>query len=143
MFENIYYNQINKLLIFEDIVFINVDSLISNLYTISRIIFIDRDYRSDANIIDSVIITIRAVVDNRYLELQNLDLVYIEDKLFILENIFLKINVNQVKTYIKCFLNREYNTNNNLDLYIKKDYFIRRVIKALFIIRLLRCLYFT
>ncbi len=58
VFKDVCYSQKNNLLILKNIVYIAINSLKLDLYIISKIIFINRNYCNNTNVIDNIVVIV-------------------------------------------------------------------------------------
>ena len=138
VFDDVCYIESDDLMIFEDIVHITIESFKVEIYTMIRVTFIDKDHRSETLHVDEIIVTEQAIIDDEHLILRDFQFVREAEELFILENIELKVSLNQMNYHISVFLDRQYDDEDDLKSFMTKNFFIARVINTSSIVRSLR-----
>ena len=93
-------------------------------------IFIDRDFRKHAVVLDEIIIKVQTIDEHRHLQSHLSDFDLSEDdkyELYLLKDVFLKQKVHTVNRHLTIHLDREYDEDNEEEIaYSDKRKYIRR-----------------
>ena len=103
----------------------------STPWRVGRVLFIGRDYRSQAAEIGATLITLQAVAEQRRLphilhpfSLQDND----THEMFIIEDILLELSVESIIRHLNVYLDREFNVGDDETVFLDNRFFIRRVL---------------
>ena len=113
-FEDVCYTQKDSFIISDDLVRIFCDDSTSEwAYTMSRVIFIERDHCSDALTSDEIILFLQCIVQRNHPILGDDSLNDDEDELFLVENINHLVSIDRVLSHLNAALDRDYSDDDN------------------------------
>ena len=124
--DDVIYDLEGEILILENI----LEFVIVERITKGRIIFIGRDFRSSADEIEQIIITLQAILifDELSAEFQNLD-DSDERQLYLVEDVLFELSPFLIQNHINMFLDWEFRENEaDQGLSRDEDFYIRQVI---------------
>ena len=128
-FDDVCYNQNNRLIVLDDIVQIDISHMSEWAITMSRIMFIDRNHRSKALTSEEIRVMIQSVVEWSHSVLKDIDNLSDSDRELVIEKVNHEISFIDILLHLNIYLDREYDDeNDDTDDSISKDRYIRRVL---------------
>ena len=144
---DVYYIRRDELIISEDILRIKSVSVIERTFHCERIVFIDRDNRKNVDVIEKIIVIVQIIADVNHSWLKKYDLILQNiQKLFIIEDLTLKVKLENLNRRLFIYLDREYIEKDDEfeEKYTNNRHYIRRVLtERSFKVRPLRHLHLT
>ena len=144
---DVYYIRRDELIIFENILRIKSFSIIERTFHCERIVFIDRDNKENVDIIEKIIVIVQVIanVNHSWLKKYDLTLQNIQ-KLFIIEDLILKMKLENLNRRLFIYLDREYIEKDDEfeEKYTNNRHYIRKILtKRNLKVRSLRHLHLT
>ena len=117
-----------------------------DIFRLNKVIFIDKNYRSEIEIFEKIIVIIQLIVSLEYFWIDEFvdELVARENELYLLKNIEFEYKINDVINYIRIYFDRDWNSEKNKIFFVDNRAYVKRILNIkLYTIRFFYYIYLT